>query len=180
MKKPNFKNKVKKWLGPVLAACLMAFSSNLFSQEGSFDFGAGLGIPYGVLGANIEYYPIDNLSVSAGLGTTILADVGYDLGLQYYFTTEGSWTPRLSIHYGTNGILESISSEDNESFEGVSIGAGVKKLWSRHGLALDIFYIVSSDLFDRKDELEEEGFSVESEGFGSDRIKIGVGYVFSF
>ena len=47
-----------------------------------FDIGLGFGIPYGIFGVNAEYYPIDNLSVSAGLGTTLLAGVGYDVGVQ--------------------------------------------------------------------------------------------------
>jgi hypothetical protein len=189
------KTKAKNaWLSAAMAACLLAPSSNLLAQgQEPIDLGVGVGIPYGVLGANIEFYPTNNLSLSAGLGTTILGDTGYDLSLHYYFGREGDWTPRLSVHYGTNGVLETSYRRDHddeyfyrwrddeyETFEGISVGAGVKKLWGKHGIAFDVFYIASSDLFDRVDELEAKGFKVEHEGFGSERVTFALGYIFSF
>ncbi|KHD04933.1 hypothetical protein PN36_33735 [Candidatus Thiomargarita nelsonii] len=177
------KTKLKKnYLRSTIAACMLAASPNLFAA--SFDVAVGLGIPYGILGANFEFYPIKNLSVSAGLGTTVLADVGYDVGLEYYLGRDGGWNPRLSVHYGTNGILKTTTCMwwycKYESFEGITAGVGIKKLWGNHGFAFDLFYIVSSDLFDRQDELEERGFTIDSAGFGSERLKIGIAYVYSF
>jgi len=166
----------------LVVASSLVFSPNIFAQ-GKFDLGVGLGIPYGILGVNAEYYPLDTFSLSGGVGTTILAGVGYDVALNYYFgQNKQSWIPRISVHYGTNGILETLSfsnDDDYESFEGVSVGVGVKRMMDNSsGFAFDVFYIASSDLFDRVDELREQGVEVDT--FGPERFKIGVGYVYRF
>lgn len=179
-------SKIKKiYLFSTIIICLLSPNINIYAA--SFDFGVGAGLPYGVLGANIEYYPSNNLSISAGLGATAEAGVAYDISLQYYLGTEENWNPRISVHYGTNASMKIIkictifnsynTNEEYDSFEGISVGAGIKKLWGNHGLVLDILYIASSKFDDRVNELEAQGNIVDEEGGD---IKYGIGYVYSF
>ncbi len=156
--------------------CSATFAKN-------FDIGLGLGIPYGVFGVNAEYYPIDNLSISAGLGTTLLAGAGYDVGVQYYLGNKrDGWIPRISAHYGTNGVLKTSSDEESESFNGLSIGIGLKNVRGNSRWAIDLFYVVTSDIFDRIDELEAQGYEVSSYGLENleslEKFRLSVGYSF--
>ncbi len=180
-------SKVKKGLRHfVITGGLLLSSTALFAQGENFDMGFGIGIPYGIFGVNAEYYPINNLSLSAGLGSTLRAGAGYDIGIQYYFAKKGdNWSPRLSAHYGTNGILQTTLSvfgttfkEDYESFEGLSVGVGFKNMMGNSGWTFDILYVVSSGLFDRIDELEAQGF--ETSSYGPERFWLGFGYTYSF
>lgn len=165
-----------------LAFCLPVLSSNLYAQD--FELGAGLGIPYGILGANIEYYPIDNVSVSLGLGTTVVAGAAHDIGLQYYFGTKGSWSPRISVHSGTNGAIKLTTcyfgcTDEGHSYTGTSLGFGVKKLWGHNGIAGDLFYIVTSGVFDAYDNYVAQGYAPSGESSNS-RVKIGIAYIHDF
>lgn len=169
-------------------AFFLCGSSSVYAQNaGSVDIGAGLGIPYGVFGGNVEIFVIDNLSLHASLGTTFIAGAGYGAGVQYYFGEEGSWSPNISLHYGTYGVIgdiddnrSSISDIEDEKFEGLVIGGGVRKMWGQHGLSIGGHFILDSDLEDKKDELEDDGYEFEDGGFGASKFKISVGYAFSF
>jgi hypothetical protein len=150
--------------------------------DGNFGIGLGIGIPYGMFGVNAEYYLIDNLSISAGLGTTLLAGVGYDVGVQYYFGNKrNGWIPRISAHYGTNGVLQTktVSYEEGESFDGFSAGIGLKNVRGNSSWVIDLFYVVTSGIFDRIDELEAQGYE-EVSTYGPENIGVGVGYSYRF
>ena len=118
----------------ILTSILIIFvlSSVIYSQEPSQvvfkknSFGVGLGIPYGILGGNIDINVAPNLNLSAGIGTTVLAGIGYSFGFKYFFMPiERTFRPRVSAYYGVNTAIEYIGgSKDNESFTGVNIGAG--------------------------------------------------------
>ncbi len=180
---------MRKIFVPTLFSALLLGSNSAFAQEaGTVDLGLGLGIPYGVIGGKMEYFVIDNLSLHASLGTNTVG-VGYGAGAQYYFGDKNSWSPNISIHYGSYGvitadddaaILKSVFDGDEE-FEGLAIGGGVRKMWGQSGLAIGGHYILDSGLEDRKDELEKKGVEFDDGGgFGSDKFKISVGYVRSF
>lgn len=169
------------------AVCLCGSSSVYAQNAGSVDIGAGLGIPYGIFGGNVEIFVIDNLSLHASLGTTFLAGAGYGAGVQYYFGEEDSWSPNISLHYGTYGVIgdiddkrTSISDLEDEKFEGLVIGAGVRKMWGKHGLSIGGHYILDSDLEDKQNELEDVGYEFEDGGLGASKFKISLGYAFSF
>ena len=67
--------------------------------------GAGLGVPYGAWGINLEINALPILSISGGLGTTIFAGVGWSVGARGYFRKPGPvWRPRVSAFYGINAI----------------------------------------------------------------------------
>ena len=131
--------------------------------------GAGLGVPYGSLGVNLEINVIPYLSLSGGLGTTIYAGVGWSVGARGYFRKPGPlWRPRLSSFYGTNKIYaEDLGNPNNKSYPGFTVGIGQVVLWKRHGFDLDLMYIVNSQI----DNEHTENYS---------KIKINVGYRYAF
>lgn len=154
------------------------------SSKGSL--GAGLGVPYGILGANAEYEVAQQLCVSGGIGTTILAGTGYSFGLRYYLNEAGnSWRPRLSAFYGTNAMIEVIelSGEDfQEQYSGLTLGIGQKWLLGerhRHGIDLDLMFLATRGDFDHDmDVLEEQGYQLDDIGTG--QVKLSAGYRYNF
>ncbi|MCK4579467.1 MAG: hypothetical protein KAU50_11815 [Candidatus Marinimicrobia bacterium] len=146
--------------------------------------GVGIGIPYGVIGANAEYGVEKNLSLTAGVGTTGLAGTGYNLGIKYYLKDIGNtWRPRISAYYGTNGMIlvTVFGGEDiEEAHPGLTVGVGQQWMWGDakgHGLDLDLMYIVTSGMYDRRDEIEEE-YNTTMEDLG--RVKLSIGYRYGF
>ena len=148
--------------------------------------GAGLGVPYGILGANAEYEVGKNLYISGGIGTTILAGTGYSIGLRYYLKEAGnSWRPRLSAFYGTNSVLDVVAfggDDFQEQYSGLALGIGQKWLLGerhRQGIDLDLMFLATrGDFDDDADMLEEMGYEVDDIGAG--KIKFSVGYRYNF
>jgi len=147
--------------------------------------GVGIGIPYGVIGANVEYALENNLNLTGGFGTTGLAGSGYNLGVKYYLKDVGNTRrPRISAYYGTNAMIAVtvFGGEDiNESFSGLTLGYGQQWMWGeskKHGLDLDLMYLLTTGSFEeRKDEIEER-YSTTLEDPG--KIKISIGYRYGF
>ena len=85
--------------------------------------GFGIGVPYGMLGFNLEINALPFLSFSGGVGTTIFAGIGYNIGARGYFRKPGPvWRPRLSVFYGINGVYaEDFNRPDNEAFTGLPV-----------------------------------------------------------
>jgi hypothetical protein len=140
-------------------------------------YGLGLGIPYGVLGCNVDREIAPNLHLTGGIGTTILAGVGYNAGLKYYLVPPGqSFRPRVSAYYGINSMVYVEGPwgyEESESYTGLTLGVGAQWMWGKtqsNGIDFDIMYIATSswDL----DELERYGIEVEEPG----NIKISIGW----
>ena len=119
-----------------------------YGKIGSVGF--GYGIPFGgVLGFNGELNILPILSVNAAIGTTIFAGFGYDFGIKAYFRKQGPrWRPRASVFYGTNAIwIEDFGDPNNQNYSGITVGLGQLLQWQRHGLDLDLMYIVTSELY---------------------------------
>lgn len=160
----------------------MLLSNFLFAQEEKSEnsWGIGFGIPYGVLGGNIDINIAPNFNLSAGLGTTIVAGLGYNVGVKYFLSSiENSFRPRISAYYGVNAaVLKEYPSlldkeDDGEAFTGVSLGVGAQWMWGESktsGLDFDIIYLASTGL--DIDKLKDEGFMVDEPG----KIKISIGY----
>ncbi len=88
-----------------------AYSSQLPSGKQGImkmnSFGVGLGIPYGVLGASVDVNVAPKLNVTLGVGTTVLAGIGYNFGLKYFFTPPNrTFRPRVSAYYGVNSMIQ--------------------------------------------------------------------------
>ena len=174
----------------ITTVIFLLLPSVVWTQETSPDtsllkknsFGLGLGIPYGILGVNVDINAASNLNLSAGVGTTILAGIGYNVGLKYFFTPiEKTFRPRVSAYYGINSmVLKEYGSgkeDEGEVYTGLSIGIGAQWMWGEDkskGLDFDIIYIATTG-FD-VEELKKEGFAVEEYG----KVKISIGYRHAF
>ncbi|MEE9463981.1 MAG: hypothetical protein V3W14_00220 [Candidatus Neomarinimicrobiota bacterium] len=147
--------------------------------------GVGLGIPYGVIGANIEYALENNINLTAGIGTTVFAGSGYNVGVKYYLKDIGyTGRPRISAYYGTNALIAVtvFGGEDiNETFSGLTLGFGQLWMWGdskKHGLDLDLMYLLTTGSYDeRKEEIEDQYYTT-LEDLG--KIKISIGYRYGF
>ena len=157
-------------------------TNNNSSDLDSFNIGAGVGIPYGVVGINADFPIVKNFHFSWGLGTTIMSGIGYNSGIKYYLrSVKNSWRPRILFNFGTTGILEvsDPSGKRKKKYYSFSLGIGQKGMWGKtktHGIDLDILYILGSEIFDDIDEYAGKGYAVNSES----RTKLSVGYRYSF
>ena len=136
--------------------------------------GVGLGFPYGFLGGNIDINIAPNFNLSAGLGSTIFAGMGYSFGCKYFLASVvRSFRPRVSAYYCVNTIVNYGSSlKDNESFTGLNLGLGFQLMWGRNksnGFDFDIYYIATTSL-------EPEEVGVEAPG----KVKVSLGYRYGF
>jgi len=142
---------------------------------------SGAGIPYGGIGGNLEMKIVSGLRLSAGFGSMLYAGVGWNLGLRYYpIRSSSHFSPRISVYYGTNSVLEkfnlSSGESEHETHTGATIGVGTEVFFGRakqHGMDFEILYIVDYDsTIDRMlDEI--------STGDQDSRFKVSVGYRFA-
>lgn len=120
-------------------------------------FGLGFGIPYGGLGANIDFNILKNLYFTGGLG--YIGTAGYNFGVKYFLVSiKSNFRPEISAYYGVNTLEEILNGW--KANHGVSFGIGAQRMWRNNGLSLDIIIIAYSK---RKIEI-------------TDRIKISIGY----
>lgn len=138
------------------------------AQTGSF--GVGLGVGYGILGFNGEFNIGDHLAFTAGLGTTIFAGLGYNVGVRgYILKRESMFRPRIGIHYGTSAMITDIdltayvpnSNYSGQQFSGLAFSAG-SVVWlsdtHRYGFSFDVVYIGYNNEF--KSTLETINYQI--------------------
>lgn len=140
-----------------LLLILLGFPSLCPSQElvttkpelAQHSLGIGLGVPYGILGLNLDINLVPNLNASAGLGTTLRAGVGYSAGFKLFLTPiDNIFRPRLSAFYGINTIVVYEGNENlNQAYRGFSLGLGAQLLWqkTKNGFDFDVYYIATSE-----------------------------------
>ena len=179
----------------IIAVMMILLSSSVLWAQGESvsspemkksSFGLGFGIPYGTLGLNLDINIVHNLNLSAGVGTTIFAGIGYNFGLKYFFTSiKQTFRPRVSSYYGVNAMTAKKSPttgeiEDGKSYIGFSPGVGAQWMWGKtksNGLDLDIIYLATTGGYnDAVEKLREEGFTVTETG----KVKIAIGYRWAF
>jgi len=107
--------------------------------------GIGSGLEYGILGVNFNYFPIRNIGLSAGLGTS-LGFVGWNLGTKITITSskhKNLFTPYIIGLYGSNsGVIVDNTPSLNNIFYGFSLGVGTDirfKPRSRSSFSLTLF-----------------------------------------
>lgn len=122
---------------------ILMVSGLVFSQKEqaekkkmSISIGAGLGIPYGVLGCGIELTPIEQLGITGVIGYA-LEGIGYSFGIRVYPMGDRPWTPMISGYYGVVGVILS-----SETFTGGAIGGGVKYKKRKYSLTAEILYLI--------------------------------------
>jgi len=166
---------------------LLSFSINVAAQDfiterkppSGRTFGVGLGIPYGVVGVNVDFKIEDHVNLSAGIGSTVFAGVGYSLGMKYFITSpESTVRPRLSAFYGTNYVFVkeyygTDRDDEGETYNGLTIGVGLLFMMGEsksNGFDIDLMYIATTS-FDAE-EKRSEGFVFDE----SNDVKFSIGY----
>ncbi len=160
---------MKKWLSIVVLLAIV-LSAGFASADGSTEpkhirAGFGLGIPYGVIGGNLEVSPIDHLALTAGLGITP-GGPGWSIGGRaYLFGKDKTFRPRLSLLHGVVAVLETRGrgSSTYETITGNAFGIG----FEAGGFDFDLIFPSGYDM---------PAGAVEE---GSD-VKISFGYGYHF
>ncbi len=125
------------------------------TTETSFlNAGVGIGIPYGVIGINIELNPLlpgsigkaihSYFSISIGSGFTN-AGSSYSIGARIYpMQKDGKFIPRLGVYHGTVAVYNWSYSATN--LEGYAFSVGTLYNINAH-LALDFDFIYIAEVF---------------------------------
>lgn len=164
----------------------MAATSTAFAQDtptqtpkepNNVYMGLGLGLDYGGMGAKIEYLPVENIGVFAGLGYN-LETAGWNVGASYKLWA----SERLSINpmamYGYNGVLkvDGISEYDMVSY-GVTFGVNLDIYVGKKGnkISTGLYVPIRSKKFmDNYDAAKEDYRVVMNNELLP--VAIGVGY----
>lgn len=173
----------------LIAIVILLPSSVLWAQETdppSYELkrnsiGLGFGIPYGILGLNLDVNIVQNLNLSIGTGGTEKVGFGYSAGFKYFLSSiEEKLRPRVSAYYGINTVIETeyISSDgsqtETESFAGFSFGAGIQIMCGkskRNGFDFDFIFTATRGNYKN----DEGSYSDEP-----NRVSISLGYRHTF
>lgn len=159
---------MKKWFSLSLLFLLTFLSASIAlgsDGESNKTLSWGLGIPYGVIGCNLEIKPCEYVGLTGGIG--ISPDgLGWSLGSRVYLMSkEARVRPRLGIYYGTNTYIEYFNGT-YEAKKGTSAGFGMDiKINDRCAIDTEIINILSYE-----DEDDPRIISDDS------HIKISVGF----
>lgn len=152
------------------------------SKKGSL--GLGVGIPYGIIGINLEFAISKHLVLSPGIGTASAYGIAYNLGLKYYLRAIGnsSWRSRISMYYGK---IVPVASYEVRKYEwqhklhnGLTFGIGQQLMWGdkkRHGLDLDTLFIAASSAFADINVIENVLYIPAVK-----RLQLSIGYRYGF
>jgi hypothetical protein len=113
-------------------------SSPIFAQDLIVKAGAGLGIPYGILGVGAEV-GMPYISVLGGVGTAING-TGWSVGARAYVLPPGNyWRPHATLVYGTTATYDitvingSVTTDNTGVLKGLGIYLGVDQDIGRPG-----------------------------------------------
>ena len=163
-----------------LTAASTAFAQDTAKPEKEFNKiygGLGLGLDYGGLGAKIEYLPIEEIGVFAGVGYN-LEEAGWNVGVSYKLKVSERVSINPLVMYGYNGVLKvDGASEYNMVSYGTTYGINVDiHVGSRRDkISAGLYVPVRSKKFmDNYDEVKDSSFiEMQNELWP---IAIGVGY----
>ena len=135
------------------------------SQPSKLSISTGLGIPYGILGANLNYRSSDAAEYFAGIGSW-----GPSFGVRF-FPSEQTPTFHASLFYGPNVFVTTCYSCDDieEGYSGLNASLGVSPEAGQDGWEFDVILILTSAAYE-EDYYEEE----------DSNIKLSFGYRWGF
>lgn len=148
--------------------------------------GVGLGLDYGGIGANILYYPIDQIGLFGGVGYA-LAGYGYNMGFKYRLNSKKELPkidPYLVGMYGYNAaIVVKNASYFDKLFYGPTVGFGIDfnpKSLSKAGYwSLALLVPIRSSDVDQYIETLEKNTNIEFQN-GLLPIGFSIGYRLKF
>lgn len=180
-------SKMKK-ITLLLTIVLLSFTAINAQIAKIGSIGIGIGVPYGVLGFNGEVAVHPNFSLSAGVGTTVFAGIGYAVGTRaYLFPAEKVWRPRFSLHYGVNSTIAVQKSSgalpsDGKKFSGLTVGIGTLAMFGerrKNGFDFEVAYLATTGGLEN--EIDKMNASGKYEHINMPgKIKIIIGYRFGF
>jgi hypothetical protein len=149
--------------------------------------GLGFGLPYGLLGANLDLKLFNVLYATAGIGTGIYVTPMYTVGLKCFLRSGNyKFRPRVMAGYGTTSMINMQDSYgytvEKGTFNGVTLAAGFQ--WALNitktvGFDLDIVYILDDSEFeDRIDYYKNQGYDLDFESSGNVKVALGLRYIF--
>ncbi|VAW62488.1 hypothetical protein MNBD_GAMMA11-1683 [hydrothermal vent metagenome] len=176
---------LKKYRISALSAIILAASSVTVQKAEAVEFynnfGAGVGVPFGIFGVSyeLEMNLTDWFAVgpTVAVGTSILGGGTTEVGLQLHFGDKNSLL-RYGVSYwsGTNTIVET-SFDEFETLDGETIGINLRiQLGSRRSHSIDV-HVLKILTPDEEEVQNKLGFGVDAEGGD---VKLGVGYVYRF
>ena len=90
------------------------------------NFGLGIGLNYGGLGARVEFLPVKNFALFAAAGFNF-HKLGYNFGLIGRLLPDKKVCPVLEAMYGYNGVIVVIGADQyNKTYYGPTIGGELK------------------------------------------------------
>jgi len=149
--------------------------------------GLGFGIPYGMLGVNVDLKLFSVLYANAGIGTGIFVNPMYSAGLKCYFLSGNhKFRPRVLANWGTTSMLYLEDSSGNvierSSFNSVLFGTGFQwalDIKNAFALDFDIIYILNnSGILTRAEELRNQGYDFDINSVGNVKVSFGIRYIF--
>lgn len=150
----------------------LVFTASSARAEGPVRLGVGLGIPYGVIGLNVEVGAGDHVGLTAGVGHTVFAGVGWCVGGRgYLFSADRKLRPRLGAYFGTAFVQADLEKKK----AGLAVGPGAHLRLGKsgkHGLEADLLLIATPSTSSVEDEWGGESVGVP--------VKLSLGYTFSF
>ncbi|MDR0507513.1 MAG: hypothetical protein LBH32_11975 [Dysgonamonadaceae bacterium] len=100
-------------------------SSSFGTERPSLYIGIGGGFDYGGYGGKVEFLPVKNLGLFAGVGYNFLS-AGWNIGGSFLISPDANICPKISAMYGYNAVLMIENAEDlNKTSYGVTFGAGI-------------------------------------------------------
>lgn len=126
------------------------------SQPSKLSISTGLGIPYGILGANLNYRTSDAAEFFGGIGSW-----GPSFGARF-FPSDQTPTFHLSLFYGPNVFVSTCYSCDDieEGYSGLNASLGVSPEVGQDGWEFDVVLILTSAAYE-EGNYEEEGSNVK-------------------
>lgn len=147
-------------------------------NESPISLSFGLGIPYGILGAKVNYKPIDLIELQAGLGTW-----GPSAAIKIYpLPSQKIKGINFGIIYGTNTIIDSCTNAScdiaDDGYSGLSASFGLLLPHRANAWEFNILYVINRGEYEKDMErLRNYGYGVEED---RSKIAISVGYRWRF
>jgi hypothetical protein len=160
-------------------------SKQSYNSYGSV--GVGFGIPYGMLGANLDLKLVSVLYATGGIGTGIYVTPMYNIGLKCFLRSGNyKFRPRVMAGYGTTSMLNIEDNSGNTvekgSLKGMTVAAGFQ--WALNitktvAFDCDVVYILDDSEFEgRLAYYKSQGYNFDIESSGNFKVSVGLRYIF--
>lgn len=130
---------------------LCGFAAPAIAQEGSIDFGIGIGMPYSGLGASGKYYVTNNSALQLSVGCVSLSNVisnGCGPGISYEFTgfiaNDFNRNHALGVYVGLTGTENLVREESFSGYQRDVYGAGLYYSYYPNGFGNSGFHYGAS------------------------------------